>query len=47
MPQQTRYQLDTYLTLLCCRSPRVVSRECGGMESRMLLPKAYTSESLL
>jgi hypothetical protein len=35
------------LTLLCCRSPNVVSKESGGIESRICLPKSYTSRSLL
>ena len=36
-----------YLTLLCCKSPRVDSREWGGMELRRPLPNRYTSSFLL
>ncbi len=36
-----------YFTLLCCKSPRVDSREWGGMELRRSFPNRYTSSFLL
>ena len=36
-----------YFTLLCCKSPRVVNREWGGMELRRPFPNRYTSSFLL
>ena len=44
---ETSAQWRTDLTALCCKSPSVVSSECGGMESRMVLPNSYTSAFLL